>query len=134
MAAAPLGAGDPRDVDAAVGGAQGDLAPALLALPEQVADQSGNGRPLDGAQVVDDALGVVLLGARLEVVGRGQVGERQRSTVIALDVGEPARQQLELAVGDPLVQAVVDLVDRDPGVYLATAGSLANDGDGVALL
>src|SRR5262245_28363158 len=66
--AAALGARDARDVDAVVGRAQRDLA--LAAVRQAVADQRGDRRPLDRAQVVDDALGVVLLGvSRAEVVG-----------------------------------------------------------------
>src|SRR5207342_1064930 len=43
VAAAALGAGDGRHVDALVGGAQRYLPPALLAGAEQVANEAGHG-------------------------------------------------------------------------------------------
>ena len=62
MPAAAQRAGDHRHVDAVVGRAQRDLAAGSAV--ELVADQPGDGGALDGAQVVDDALGVALVGAR----------------------------------------------------------------------
>ena len=53
----------------------------------------GHRRPLHRAQVVDDALGVVLLRLGLAIVGGGEVGERQGAPVVALDAG---RQVLAL--------------------------------------
>ena len=61
-----------RDVDLAVGGAQRHLLAVRSAVAgEQLAASAATFVPLDRAQVVDDALGVALLGAgRLEVLAR----------------------------------------------------------------
>ena len=68
VAAPAPGAGDRRDVDLAVGGAQRHLLARAVAV-EQLARQRRDLRAVDRAQVVDDALGVALLGAgRPEVV------------------------------------------------------------------
>src|SRR3954451_14420949 len=115
VAAAPLGPGDRGDVDALVGGAQRHLPPPVLAGAGEIAHETGHGRPGDGAQVVHDALGVVLLRAGLGVVLHREVGDRQPAVVVALDLGERAGQQLELAERDALVQAPVHLVDVHAG-------------------
>ena len=99
---------------------------------------AGDRRALDRAQVVDDALRVALVGAGgREVVAR-QVGEREQPAVEALDVGQAAREQLELALRDALVQAPVDRVRVDPagdqlGRHLvrARAGVLVHEAAGV---
>ena len=85
MAAAAELAGDARHVDAAVGRAQRHLAPARAVGRQQVADEHGDRGVLDGAQVVDDALGVGLERVRLGEVVAGQVGQRDRAVVEALD-------------------------------------------------
>ena len=84
-----------------------------VAVAELVAHEPGHRGALDRAQVVDDALGVALVGAGGAVVLARQVGERQQPAVEALDVGEPAREQLELALRDALVEAPVDRVRVD---------------------
>ena len=53
---------------------------------ELVAHQPGHRGALDRAQVVDDALGVALVGAGRAVVVVGQVRQRQQAAVEALDV------------------------------------------------
>ena len=106
-----------RDVDAVVGGAQRHLARPCSPSPRRSRTSAGDRGALDRAQVVDDALGVALLGAgRARSPRRVRCGERQQPVVVALDVGEPARQQLELAVRDALVEAPVDLVHVDAGL------------------
>ena len=62
---------DHRDVDAVVGRAQRDLARRLAV--ELLAHEPGDRGALDRAQVVDDALGVALVGARGAVVVARQV-------------------------------------------------------------
>ena len=52
--AAALGAGDARDVDAVVRGAQRDLAARRGVVGEQVAHEARDRGALDGAQVVDE--------------------------------------------------------------------------------
>src|SRR5437762_3960682 len=100
---ATSGAGDDRHVDLAVGRPQRDLlAPRArrgAVLAEQVARERGDLRALDRAQVVDDALGVALLGAREAEVVAGEAGERQSALVEAPDVRERPREQLELREG-----------------------------------
>jgi hypothetical protein len=64
--------------------------------------------------VVDDALGVALVGAGRLVVLERQVRHRQQPAVVALHVHQAAGEQLELALRDPLVQPPVDRVDVDP--------------------
>src|SRR5215210_4450946 len=113
MTPAAAGARDPRDVDPLVDGPQGHLAKPALAVPQQVAHQGRDHRALDRAQVIDHALGVVLLGAGLGVVTRPQVAEREAAGVEALDVGERPGQQLQLAVRDALVEPPVDLLHVD---------------------
>ena len=77
--AAALRPRDHRDVDAVVGRAQRDLAPRRRALGQQLAHESRDGRALDRAQVVDDALGEALVGARERVVGARELGQRSSS-------------------------------------------------------
>src|SRR3954469_6412697 len=114
-AAVPAAAARPGDAgerEAGVGGAQRDLAGGR-ALGELIAHQARHRGALDGAQVVHDALGVALVGARRPVIVAREVRQREQAAVVALDVGEPAREQLELALRDPLVQAPVDPVRID---------------------
>ena len=66
--------------------------------------------------MVDDALGVALVGARGAVVLEREVRDGQQPAVVALDVREPARQQLELALRHALVEAAVDPVPVDAAV------------------
>src|SRR3954469_24277200 len=113
MAAAAAGAGDGRHVDVAVGRAQRDLLACAVAV-EQLARQRRDLRALDRAQVVDDALGVALLRAGHPEVVAGQVRERQRAVVEAVEVRERAPEQLELRVRHPLVEPAVDPVHVDP--------------------
>ena len=75
MTAAAGRACDERDVDRAVGRAQRDLRAALLAVRRELARERRDLRPLHGAQVVDDALGVGLLGARLREVLAGETSD-----------------------------------------------------------
>src|SRR6185436_9025418 len=98
VAAAALGAGDRGDVDAVVARAQRDLALLGIGRSEAVAHERGDRGALNRAQVVDDALGVVLLGAGCREVGAAEVRERQAAAVVALDLSECARQQRDLRV------------------------------------
>ena len=84
VAATALGAGDRADVDGAVGGAQRGLAP-VRTLAHDRRDLG----PLDRAQVVDDPLGVALLGA-------GVLGHHDRLAIVAV-----------MIVGDRLVDGQV---------------------------
>src|SRR3954447_10969664 len=118
MAAAATGAGDGRDVNLAVDRAQRDLL-ARRAVGRDVVDlagQRGDLRALDRAQVVDDALGVAVLGAGdLEVLAR-QPGDGQRAAVVALDLGQRAGPQLEPGVGHVLVEPAVARVGVAAGL------------------
>ena len=85
-------------------------------VSRQLAGERGDLRALHRAQVVDDPLGVGLLGARLgEVVAR-QARERQAAVVEALHAAQRAREQRELGLGHAFVQAPVDLVHVDAGL------------------
>ena len=107
-------------------------------FPSRSRIRPGDGGPLDRAQVVDDALRVALVGPRGPVVLEREVGHGEQPAVVALDVREPARQQLELALRDALVEAAVDRVHVDPaldqlGRHLvgARAGVLVHEAPGV---
>ena len=93
---------------------------------QQLAHERGDRRALDRAQVVDDALGVALVGARGREVLARQLGHasaaRRRSARRAL---EPAREQLELALRHALVEAPVDRVHVDAGARSARRPSRA---------
>ncbi len=110
-----LAAGDHRDVDRAVGGAQADLARRAPAVG-LVADHGRHGRALEAADEVDDALREHLLGTRGRVVLDADVGDREPVVVEALDLLQGPRDQVELLDRHPLVEAAVDVVDVDPGV------------------
>src|SRR2546423_3865293 len=75
VAAAALLTGDQTHVDVVGGGAEADLAHALAALLELRADQRRDDRALDRTDVVDDSLGVVLVGTGLLVVAPLDVGD-----------------------------------------------------------
>src|SRR5579875_3130720 len=62
--AAALRAGDDGDVDVVVGGAQGHFALALALAAGELAHERRDLGALERAQLVDDALGVALLGLR----------------------------------------------------------------------
>ena len=133
VAAAALGARDRGDVDAVVGRAQRHLAPLRLGRsPEQVADEAGHRGALERAQVVDDALGVALVGAGGGVVLARQVRDasaaRRRS---ARRCAEPAREQLELALRHALEEAAVDRVHVDARPRSASAAIWCARGPGV---
>ena len=68
VAAAAELARDPRHVHRAVGGAQAHLAHPVAVVGEQLAHEHRHARALDGAHVVDHALGVGLERAGLLVV------------------------------------------------------------------
>src|SRR4051812_4970767 len=105
---------DGRHVDAAVRRAQRDLLACAVAV-HQLACERGDLRPLDRAEVVDDALGVALLRAGEAEVVAAEVGERDRVVVQALELRQRAAEQLELRVRHAFVQAPVDVVDVDAG-------------------
>ena len=111
----PLLAGDRRDVDVALAGAQADLAGGAAAVAE-VADHGGDLGPVDRAQVVDHALGHLLAGAGRLVVGGGDVADDEAAVAVALDPVERARDQAQLLQRHVLVEAAVGVVDVDPGV------------------
>ena len=67
---------------------------------------------LDGAQEVDDPLGVRLLRADLGEVGRTQVGDDEAPAVVDLRPLERAREQLELRELDRLVDGAEHAVRR----------------------
>ena len=110
----PCSAGDRRDVDLAVAGAQADLAGGAPAVA-LVADQGGDLGSLDRAQVVDDPLGHLLAGAARLVVGGGDVGEHEPAVAVVLDAFQGAGDQPQLLDRHVLVEAAVGLVDVDPG-------------------
>ncbi|MBW3608310.1 MAG: class I tRNA ligase family protein, partial [Actinobacteria bacterium] len=116
VTAAALGARDERHVDRPVGRTQRDLRPTGALRAGQLAGERRDLRPLHGAQVIDDPLGIGLLGARLGKVLARQPGERQPAAVEALHALQRARQQGELRLRDALVKAAVDLVDVDAGL------------------
>ena len=93
MPTAALSARDRRDVDPVVAGAQRNLSqPVAVGIAHSLAHERGDRGALDRAQMVDDALGVALLGARLDEVDPVQLGYGQPAAVVALDVGQPAGQ------------------------------------------
>src|SRR4051812_38530726 len=81
--AATARAGDDADVNGRVGGPQRDLRPARASRVGQLARERGHLRAGDRAEVVDDALGVGLLGAGLGVVLAAQAAQRQPPVVEA---------------------------------------------------
>ena len=66
--------------------------------------------------MVDDPLGVALVGVRVREVLTGQMGQRQRAVVEALYRRERTREQLHPAEGQPLVEPAMDLLRLDAGV------------------
>ena len=110
----PVAAGDRRDVDVALAGAQADLAGGAAAVPWS-RTSGGDLGPLDRAQVVDDPLGHLLAGAARLVVGGGDVGEDEAVVAVALDPVQGARDEAQLLDRHVLVEAAVGVVDLDPG-------------------
>ena len=111
VAAAAELAGDARHVDAAVGGAQADLAHArrgrrraarararATAVPSTARMWSTT--PSESVSCAPVCLVVVL----------DEVGDRDRAVVVALDARQRALEQLQAAEGQVLVEAAVDLV------------------------
>ena len=98
VSAAALGAGDDRDVDVVVGGPQRDFVLALALAAGELAHEHRDLRPLQRPQLVDDALGVALLGlGAVEVLG-AQRDERELAVVVALRPAPSASaEQRELA-------------------------------------
>ena len=93
--------------------------------------------------MVDDALGVAVVGTRHAEVVTAEHGDRQLPVVVAANVCERAPEQLELGVRHALVQPPVDLVDVDargdqvrrhqmrarPGVLVHELAGVGDDGD-----
>src|SRR3954451_21356980 len=113
MAPATLLAGDHAHVHVIGGSPKTHLVHALAAILELLADQRGHHRPLDRADVVDDAFGVILVGAGLLVVRALDVGDREPVVVEALHPHQHARQELQLRERDVLVELAELLVHVD---------------------
>src|SRR3954447_26434573 len=105
VAAAALLAGDHAHVDVVGGRPEADLADALAAFLELLAYQRRDDCALDGADVVHDPLGIVLVRPVLLIVGALDVRDREVAVVIALNGREHARQQLQLRERHVLVEA-----------------------------
>lgn len=105
---------------------------------DPVADERRYRRPLDRAQVVDHALRVALLRARLGEVARVELGDGEPAVVVASHLGQAAGEQRQLSVRHALIHAAVDLVhvdarlDQVGGHQMSTrAGVLVHEAAGV---
>src|SRR5690606_38327989 len=95
LPAAAVLAGDRRDVHCAVARAQAHLARPAASVGLVAHDRRGPDA-LERAHVIDDPLGEVLGGARVLVVGLGDIGEGERAVVVALELLQGAREELHL--------------------------------------
>src|SRR5581483_3372904 len=108
-------AGDGGDVELVARGAHADPAVGIGRLG-RLADGRGHLGAVDGPQVVDDALRVLLADAELFEVGADEVADDQPPALEQLGPVERLREQLELGELERLVDPLEDALDVDAGL------------------